>query len=234
MGETAQDFKSPKHPHSMLLFGGSFDPVHQGHVELVQHFVKLLNVDEVKLIPAGQPWQKSTLHATAEQRVAMLKLAFDDQLSVPYSIDQQEIDRANQHMASYTIDTLHNLRAQCGNDTALILLIGADQFHNFATWKNWQQIFTLTHIVAAARPGYSLRLDDVPSEFATVWQQAHGSIKELKQYPCGKTWLEEDLAWDISATRIRDQLQQQRQTKETTALIPSKVLDYLQQHKIYN
>ena len=219
---------------STLIFGGSFDPVHQGHVALAQHFIDLLKVDELRLIPTGQPWQKAKLKANAEQRVTMLELAFADIKEVPVFIDRQEIERAEQHIASFTVDTLTNLRSQLGNENALILLIGADQFHNFATWKNWQQIFKLAHIVVAARPGYSLQLDTLPSEFAALWQQANGAIEDLKQCSFGKTWLETDLAWDISATRIRDELQQQGQTKETTSLIPRKVLDYLQVHQIYN
>jgi nicotinate-nucleotide adenylyltransferase len=224
---------------SVLVFGGSFDPVHNGHIALVQHFANRLSVDEVRLVPAGQPWQKARLKATAEQRIKMLELAFDKRLSVPYSIDQQEIDRAAAQIASYTVDTLTNMRSQWGNaqsneEIALILLIGADQFHNFATWKNWQQIFKLAHIVVAARPGYSLQLDTLPSEFAALWQQANGAIEELKQCSFGKTWLETDLAWDISATRIRNELQQQGQTRETTSLIPRKVLDYLQEQQIYD
>lgn len=219
---------------TVLVFGGSFDPVHHAHVAVLKHVIARCKVDEVRLIPAGQPWQKASLKATAEQRVQMLRLAFDEALPVPYSIDLQEIARAEQHIASYTVDTLSNLRSQLGNEVALILLIGADQFHNFATWKNWQHIFNLAHIVVAARPGYSLQHDTLPSEFAALWQQANGSIEDLKQCPFGKTWLETELAWDISATRLREQLQQAGQSKETTSLIPGKVLDYLQQHKIYD
>lgn len=224
----------PTQRKTVLVFGGSFDPVHQGHLAVVRHFVARCAVDEVRLIPAGQPWQKACLKASAKQRVDMLKLAFDGQLSVPYSIDEQEIDRAQHHIASYTVDTLSNLRSQLGDEIALILLIGADQFHNFATWKNWPQIFNLAHIVVAARPGYNLQPDALPSEFAARWQQANGRIEELKKCPFGKTWLETDLAWDVSATRLREQLQQQGQSKETASLIPGKVLDYLQQHRIYD
>lgn len=220
--------------HVVLVFGGSFDPVHQGHVAMVQHMVERLAIDEVRLIPAGQPWQKARLKASAKQRTRMLQLAFEDTLSVPFCIDQQEIERAAAQVPSYTVDTLLNLRSQLGNEVALNLLIGADQFHNFATWKNWQQIFSLANIVVAARPGYNLQPDELPSEFAALWQQANGAIEDLKQCSFGKTWLETDLAWDISATRIRDELQQQGQTRETTSLIPRKVLDYLQSEQIYN
>lgn len=217
-----------------LIFGGSFDPVHQGHVALAQHFIHLFQVDELRVIPTGQPWQKAQLKANAEQRIKMLELAFESISQVPMVIDTQEIERAKQNIASYTVDTLSNLRSQLGNENALILLIGADQFHNFATWKNWQSIFKLAHIVVAARPGYHLQNDDLPSEFANTWQQAQGSIDEFKQCCFGKTYLDTELAWDISATRIRDELQQLGQTQQTTSLIPRKVLDYMQTHKIYD
>jgi nicotinate-nucleotide adenylyltransferase len=228
------DLSPIKPRRSTLIFGGSFDPVHQGHVALAQHFIDLLKVDELRLIPTGQPWQKAKLKASAEQRVTMLELAFADIKEVPVFIDRQEIERAEQHIASFTVDTLTNLRSQLGNENALILLIGADQFHNFATWKNWQAIFKLAHIVVAARPGYNLQNDDLPSEFANLWQQAQSSIDEFKQCCFGKTYLDTELAWDISATRIRDELQQLGQTLQTTSLIPCKVLDYIQTQKIYD
>ncbi len=219
---------------TVLVFGGSFDPVHQGHVAMVQHIAERFAVDEVRIIPAGQPWQKAGLVATAEQRVAMLELAFTDTLKVDFIIDQQEIDRAKQQIASYTVETLQNLRQQYAPQTAFILLIGADQFRNLSTWKNWQQLFQLAHIVVAARPGYSLQLDELPGEFGQLWQQGNDDIASFKQCCFGKTWLETGLAWDISATRIRASLQQQGQSKESIALIPRKVLDYLQSHSIYN
>ncbi|WMW81564.1 nicotinate (nicotinamide) nucleotide adenylyltransferase [Undibacterium cyanobacteriorum] len=221
---------------TVLIFGGSFDPVHSGHVEMVKHVAQRFSVDEVRLIPAGQPWQKAGLKASPAQRSDMLRLAFEGELSIPVQIDQQEVERAEQQIPSYTVDTLEQLRQYYGETTALILLIGADQFRNLTTWKNWQQLFQLAHIVAAARPGYSLQLDELPSEFVSLWGHAQNEldIARFKQCCFGKTWLETGLAWDISATRIRASLQQQGQSKESIALIPRKVLDYLQSHSIYN
>lgn len=219
--------------HAVLVFGGSFDPVHQAHVSLVQHVATLCEVDEIRLIPAGQPWQKAPLVASAEQRVAMLQLAFDGQLTCPYQIDLQEIERARQGIPSYTVQTLEQLRADLGNECALILLIGADQFHNFTSWKDWARIFTLAHVVVAARPGYHLQHDRLPQEFAQHWERGLSPIKALKQYPFGKTCLDTELAWDISATQIRQEWRQDPQCAQTRSLIPGKVLDYLQQHAIY-
>lgn len=226
---------------TVLVFGGSFDPVHNGHVALVKHFVEKLQIQEVRIIPAGQPWQKDKLVANAEQRVAMLELAFTDVLSVPLVIDQQEIERAKHQVPSFSVDTLSNLRAELGSEVALILLIGADQLHNLATWKDWPLLFELASIVVAARPGYSVQLADLPQALASRWQAATTNIKDLKHHAFGKTHIETDLAWDVSATQLRTQLQQQlqqtsgkaRQTKQSASLIPHKVLDYIQQHRLY-
>ena len=113
-------------PRCIAILGGSFDPVHLGHVALAEHFVGLLQPDELRVIPAGNPWQKHGLQATAQQRVAMVKLAFDQQ-PVPVVIDEQEIRRAT---ATYTIDTLQALRRTLGNDVSIVFLMGADQLQH--------------------------------------------------------------------------------------------------------
>lgn len=222
---------------TVLVFGGSFDPVHNGHVALVKHFVEKLQIQEVRIIPAGQPWQKDTLVASAEQRVAMLALAFTGELAVPLFIDQQEIERAKHQVPSFSVDTLSNLRSELGPQAPLNLLIGADQLHNLATWKDWRQLFALANIVVAARPGYSVQLADLPTALADLWQESSADMSDLKRHANGKTYIETDLAWDVSATQLRAELQQTNekagQTKQSASLIPHKVLDYIQQHRLY-
>ncbi len=222
---------------TVLVFGGSFDPVHNGHVALVKHFVEKLQIQEVRIIPAGQPWQKDKLVANAEQRVAMLEQAFADDLAVPFVIDQQEIERAKHQVPSFSVDTLSNLRAELGPEVSLNLLIGADQLHNLTTWKDWPRLFTLANIVVAARPGYSDQLTDLPTTLAEFWQKVSADIGDLKHHAFGKTYIETELAWDVSATELRKELQQTNgkagQTKQCASLIPHKVLDYIQQHKLY-
>ncbi|CAN5815889.1 nicotinate-nucleotide adenylyltransferase [soil metagenome] len=217
-------------PHRcVLVLGGSFDPVHQGHVALAQHFVSLLQPQELRLVPAGQPWQKTHLIASAGQRVQMLRLAFDSGFVTPVSIDQQEIKRAEQQEPSFTIDTLMNLRAELGADTSIVFLIGADQLQNLASWRQWRQLFKLAHICAVSRPGFAID-SKLNQEVAQEWQERAGTLQEIHDLPAGKSYLAQGLAWDVSATGIRQEL---RQTQQTTSLIPAKVLDYIQQHHLY-
>ena len=214
----------------VLVLGGSFDPVHQGHVALAQHFVTLLQPQELRLVPAGQPWQKNRLLATAQQRVDMLQLAFESNFTVPVRIDQQEIRRAEQQEPSFTVDTLQNIRSELGEDIPVVFLIGADQLQNLSSWKNWRQLFDLAHIGAASRPGFSLKSENLDQEVAREWSQRAGTVQEIRATPAGKTYLAPDLNWDVSATGIRHEL---RQTKQTASLIPPKVLNYIKQHHLY-
>ncbi len=213
----------------VLVLGGSFDPVHQGHVALAQHFVSLLQPQELRLVPAGQPWQKNHLIASAGQRVQMLRLAFDSGFATPVLIDQQEIKRAEQQEPSFTIDTLTNLRAELGADTSIVFLLGADQLQNLSSWRQWRQLFQLAHICAVSRPGFAID-NKLNQEVAQEWQQRAGTLQEIHDLPAGKSYLAQGLAWDVSATAIRQEL---RQTQQTTSLIPAKVLDYIQQHHLY-
>lgn len=214
----------------VLMFGGSFDPVHSGHVALVQHFVTLLQPQELRLIPTGQSWQKKTLIASAEERVTMLTLAMEDSVDVALIIDQQEIQKAAQQQSCYSVDTLKQIRAETGQQVSLVFLIGADQLQNLHTWKDWRQLFNLVHICVATRPRFSIDENNINKEVALEWSERRATLQEIKLTPAGKTFFAPDLAWDVSATDIRRELKQKQQT---TSLIPPKVLDYIQQHHLY-
>ncbi len=214
----------------MLVFGGSFDPVHSGHVALAQHCIALLQPQELRLIPTGQPWQKNALVASAEDRVAMLKLAFAIEIDVPIVIDPQEIQKAARQQLNFSIDTLSQLRAEMGEQTCMVFLIGADQLQNLHTWKDWRQLFTLAHICVATRPGFNIDDNSINSKVAKEWSERSATLQEIKLKPAGKTFIAHDLAWDVSATDIRRELKQKQQT---TSLIPPKVLNYIQQHHLY-
>lgn len=221
--------KKPAQPRCVLVLGGSYDPVHLGHVALARRFTELLQPDELRLVPAGQPWQKSGLVASAAQRVKMLELAFGDLPGPVVVIDRQEIQRALQQQASYTIDTLRNLRSEFGAATSIVFVMGADQLQNLHTWHDWKQLFEVAHLCAASRPGFSLGA--AAPEVAQVWQQRARPATELRATPFGGTCLVNDLAQDVSATQLRQELKQHNPT--TQLLVPHKVLDYLQQHSIY-
>ncbi len=210
----------------ILLLGGSFDPVHNGHVGLARYFSTLLHPDALRLIPAGRPWQKPELATAAADRVAMLKLAFAD-CSLSVQIDEQEIARNG---ASYTVDTLRALRAELGSETSLALVMGADQLQNLHTWRNWQQLFDLANLCVATRPGFTLDQSGLDAEVTREITRRAGSAAQIRATPCGLIHVASNLALDISATDIRQALQL---GLATNRLLPEAVLDYIQQHHLY-
>ena len=208
----------------LVLLGGSFDPVHNAHVALGGYFTRLLVPDELRIIPAGNPWQKEPLHASAADRVAMLRLAFERQ-PVPVVIDEQEISRQG---ASYTIDTLRAVRAEVGTDASIVFVIGADQLLHLNTWHEWRALFDLAHICAASRPGFST--DTLPADVAREFSRRTATASQLRDTPHGLTFLALNLAVDVSATEIRSLLAQGERPER---LLPVSVLDYIEQHNLY-
>lgn len=208
----------------IVLLGGSFDPVHNGHVELGVFFAKLFNADGLRVIPTGKSALKHTLHATAADRLAMLRRAFDGQ-TIAVHIDEQEMVRDG---VTYTIDTLRSLRAEYGADTSLVFLIGFDQLQQLHTWHEWQQLFDYAHIGVAARPGFSV--EQLPPAVAEVFSQRSGTVEQIRSTAHGYTYWVPDLAIDISSTAIRAALQSGDVSGQS--LSPA-VLDYIQVHDLY-
>ena len=208
----------------VALLGGSYDPVHCGHVALGTYFTDLLQADQLRVIPAGAPWQKDQLQASGEQRAAMLRLAFAGQ-PVPFVLDLQEVERA---APTYTIDTLRQLRGEFGPQASLVFLIGADQLQRLASWRQWQQLFDYAHICVAARPGFALT--GVAPEVAAEFACRQGTLEQIRNTPHGLIYLAKDFAADVSATQIRSALQR---GETANSLIPGVVLDYIKQHHLY-
>jgi nicotinate-nucleotide adenylyltransferase len=213
-------------PRCVAVLGGTFDPVHHGHVALGRHFSRLLRADELRVIPAGQPWQKDGVRTEARHRVAMARLAFAD-AGIDAVLDTQEIDRAG---PTYTIDTLRALRRELGPRASLALLMGADQLRRLDTWRDWQALFDHAHLCVAARPGYTLEEYDVPEPVARQFAQRRAGPERIRSAPHGHACLAENLAVDISATQIREAL---AQGKRPVSLIAPVVLDYIEQYHLY-
>lgn len=210
----------------VALLGGSFDPVHNGHVAVGKYFFTLLTPDELRVIPAGRPWQKQGLRTAPEHRVEMVKRAFS-RFPVPVVVDEQEIRRTG---ATYTIDTLRYLRAELGPDTSIAFLIGADQLQQLHTWKEWQHLFDYAHVCAASRPGFALDASHVAPEVAREFARRAATPAQIRTTPHGLAYLATNLAVDISATQIRNALQH---GESSDSSIPPGVLDYIKQHHLY-
>lgn len=217
-----------KHP-CIVILGGSFDPVHNGHVALAEVFIRLLQPTQLHLIPTGYSAQKAACRANPEQRIAMLSLAFAKLAeTISLVIDTQEIKRAELGVASYSVDTLTLLREAFGPAVSLVFLIGADQLLQLHHWKNWRHLFNLAHIAVATRPGAGFNIDVLNAAdpfVANEFKQRAAHIEQLKKQPCGYTYLYSELAIDISSTQIRH--------GKNLSFVPPEVLSYIQQHHLY-
>lgn len=189
------------------LLGGSFDPVHVAHIALAQNALRSLGLAQVQLIPAANPWQRAALHATGEQRRAMLELAIDGHPGL--AVNPIEIERGG---ATYTIDTLRALP----QDARYVWLLGADQLANFCTWRNWRDISRLVDLAVATRPGTPL---SAPPELAQ-WLREQGRALEELPFP----------PMPVSASEIRRRL---AQGESTDGLLDASVAAYIAAHKLY-
>jgi nicotinate-nucleotide adenylyltransferase len=201
------------------IFGGTFDPVHYGHLRSAIEAKEIFGLNEVRLIPSAQPPHRNPPHASAAMRVEMLNLAIANQPGL--KCDTREIDRAG---ASYMVMTLESLRQEFP-EQPLLLFIGSDVFSQLADWYQWQRLFDYAHIVVLTRPGFPvLQLDD----FFAVRQA--GDKKELSQRLAGKLYCQPITQLDISATAIRKIFADRR---NPAFLLPDAVIAYINQNKLY-
>jgi len=215
--------------YRIALLGGSYDPVHNGHVALGAYFARLLQADQLRVLPAGLPWQKASLQATPLQRTEMAALAFRG-VAASVVVDPQEIERSAQGQPTYTIDTLRQIRAEQGPDASISFIMGADQLQRLASWSEWRVLFDYAHICVATRPGYDVAAAGLPAAVAEVFSRRLGTPEQIRNTPHGLTYLAQDFAVDISATELRAALQR---GEAANSLIPPLVLDYIEQHNLY-
>lgn len=215
------------------LLGGSFDPIHVGHLQLARDALANLPIAEVHLIPAAQPWQKETL-AAADHRTQMIRLAIENELPFVRRrmvLDLAELERGG---PTYTIDTLRDLRTRLGAEVPLVLIIGGDQFERFDTWREWERIPDLAHIAVARRAAVPPRLNPVLQKLRDARYLKYAG--DLIESPAGHVV---DLAMspvDASATEVRRLLGQARSSEDDARLaasVPPAVLDYIRAHHLY-
>lgn len=182
----------------LAIFGGTFDPVHVGHLRAAWEAAEALDA-EVRFVPARVPPHRPQPVATAEQRAMMLRaaLAGQDRLA----LDLRELDREG---PSFTFDTLTSLRDEFGAARPLVLLVGADAFAGLSSWHRWRELFSLAHMCVLTRPGQIPALDDALA--AEVAARMVGDAAALRATPSGCVLNMIVTALGISATRIRDEL----------------------------
>ncbi len=206
----------------IAFLGGTFDPIHWGHLSIALEIQRSYLLTEVQFIPCWQPVHRDTPLASPKERLEMLNLAIKDEPS--FKIEDCEIKRQG---PSYTIDTLIFLREKFPH-TPLCLILGADAWTGFATWHHYEEILNLAHLIIAARPAYPLPTTGKLANLLEQHQKRDAAA--LHNSLAGNIIVHSLSAIDISATVIRNQIAL-GQNPET--LLPKNVYEYILAHHLY-
>lgn len=206
------------------LFGGTFDPVHYGHLRPALEMREALALAEVRFIPAGVPPHRDPPAASAAQRTAMLELALQGQPGL--CVDRRELERPG---PSYMVDTLTSLRAELG-DTPLCLLLGSDAYLGLASWHRWQELIELAHLVVMHRPGWSPTQAGAGAPARLLAQRGTDDATALTRHPAGAVLLRAVTQLDISATAVRALI---GAGHDPRYLLPDAVRDYIRAQGLY-
>jgi nicotinate-nucleotide adenylyltransferase len=185
------------------IFGGTFDPVHFGHIKPALSVKQALNLSQIRFIPNSVPPHRDAPWLSIEQRLSLLQSALGEYADVV--VDQRELDRDG---PSYTIDTLRSLNSDY-QDESICLVIGMDAFFGIAQWRQWKQLFDLCHLVVTTRPGFdqALILEQVGAvNYPFLAEKMTQDSEILKQGKAGKILLQSVPLLDISSTEIRTKL----------------------------
>lgn len=213
-------------PAPLALFGGTFDPVHYGHLRLAEEAMAHLGLAGVRWVPAGNPPHRATPQVTAAQRLEMVLRSTAG--NPRFSVDPTEVERIG---PSYTIHTLERLRQEFGSAQPFVVLVGADAFAGLTVWHRWRELFSYTHIAVSHRPGFPVEMASLPPELASEFSARRRlDAAALREAPAGSivTFAMTQLA--ISATQIRKLLANGLSARY---LLPDSVLDYIQTHSLY-
>jgi nicotinate-nucleotide adenylyltransferase len=205
------------------ILGGTFNPIHYGHLRIAQETAEAFALSQIKFLPAAKPPLKTEPKVTAKQRVEMVQLAITT--NPLFSLDTRELERNG---PSYTIDTLESLRAEHPRD-ALCLIIGTDAFTHFDQWYRWQHILDYCHLIVVSRPPVAdLDLSETLRKLLQM-HQTHDAT-QLSQHTHGLIAMHAVTALDISSSQIRSLVHAHQ---NPAYLCPDVVISYIQAHQLY-
>ncbi len=200
------------------LFGGSFDPVHRGHIETARAIMQQLQLDNVVFVPTARSPFKPSSTTSEQQRATMLKLAIADEQG--FTLDTREFERPP---PSYTVDTIESLIADYANQR-WVLILGMDAWQNFPDWHRPQRILQLVNIVVMTRPGYELNVENALGVKVA-------SLEDLLSHSTGRVLRLSVPPLDISSTRIRALISQGKTFKEN---LKPEVAQYIKEYSLYH
>ena len=200
------------------LFGGTFDPIHYGHLRTAFELWQSLKLAEVRFLPTGNPPHRERTLADAQLRVAMVRAAVADQPA--FVVDDREVRRAG---ASYTVDTLTELRLEFPH-RSLCLLLGMDAFLGLPNWHRWREILELAHVVVAHRPGWKAPTQGPLGE--VMVDRGTGSVRDLHEATAGRVFVHAVTQLEISSTELRALIARGRDPRY---LVPDSVCQLLRE-----
>ncbi|WP_340615507.1 nicotinate-nucleotide adenylyltransferase [Xenorhabdus entomophaga] len=211
-------------PIIQALFGGTFDPIHYGHLRPVEALARLVGLNQVILLPNHVPPHRPQPEASAQQRLEMVRLAVQD--NPLFTVDTRELERQT---PSYTVETLKSFRQEAGEERPLAFIIGQDSLQTIHTWYKWEELLDICHLLVCSRPGYQKQLSSPEMQ---QWLENHqvDTPFPLSQKPHGYIYLAATPLLNISATDIR---QRHQQGLSCDDLLPPSIQNYIDSWGLY-
>jgi nicotinate-nucleotide adenylyltransferase len=220
----------------IAIYGGTFDPVHRGHLEVAKRVTRLFAIDQFLFVPAmAAPHKFDREVSPALLRYAMLALA--TQKKPRLFISRFELDGPGRQ---YTVDTLFHFRTQLGNASDLFFVMGADSWAEITTWRDWKRLTSLANLIVVTRPGFEFsteKVDEAGGSLAALVVDVRGITNELaaqKMIEPGKQkiFVTDAVMLDVSASQIRQAVRENR-SEDLDKLVPPEVADYIRKYRLY-
>jgi nicotinate-nucleotide adenylyltransferase len=219
------------HKRRIGIYGGTFDPVHQGHVDVARNVLQLFEIDEVVFVPALLAPHKLTRPVTSHlHRYAMLTLATQDDSQL--TVSTFELEAANRR---YTVDTIAHFQEQFGGTADLFFVMGADSWSEITTWREWERLLAMINHIVVTRPGYDLRVDHVAESVREriLDLRAPGDVSQpAVTRGRERIFITDVVMRDISATQIRRAASEGR-FADLEQLVPARVSEYIRKYNLY-
>ncbi|MBG6031572.1 nicotinate-nucleotide adenylyltransferase [Proteus hauseri] len=209
---------------AIALYGGTFDPIHYGHLRPVEALSGLIGLKEVIWLPNNIPPHRPQPEASSQQRLEMVQLALEPYSS--FKVDTRELEKPT---PSYTIETLRDFRKEIGDKQPLAFIIGQDSLLSINTWHQWDKLLDVCHLLVCARPGYQTHFENIQMQ---TWLTQHQTKQQedIHCLPSGKIFLADTPLYNISATDIRAR---HKAGLNCHDLLPNSVEDYIRQQQLY-
>jgi nicotinate-nucleotide adenylyltransferase len=202
--------------------GGSFDPLHLGHLGVAREAKRLLQLDEMRLLPCYLSPHKEISSSSIEHRINLIQACLKDEAGL--TLDLREAQSRRQ---IYSVDTLKALRHELGEQTCLVFVVGSDSWLSLPSWHRWRSMFDLCNFAIVPRPGY---VADLPEELEQELASRELVVERLCDYSAGHYTVLETDQWDVSSTQLRAKL---KRGEDVSTLLPQAGLNYIQKHHLY-